>query len=795
MNSYYKLCDQNSSESEKIFFYIVDKGSLEYELDGELYMIGSGECLSTKALSTNAKKTFYVSSGNEQTFVFRLSIEKFKSIVTEFVNKLHEEKVSIIKSLYLFKYLDRKVINEIGNISNIKTYKKRKVIITEGKDSEYIYILIEGEVTCGRNNHLNRKLYKNEIFGDMWIYTQLPSVYSYIVEANSKVLRFKVDSFMKLFEDNCIIQMVSSIFNNKIKEFTLISKYFYEGNIKSLFDIFELKYYYKNCVLSKKYKKVLLLLSGRLIKKTKVMNGSIEGYMIEEDLHIHGELFAEEVLSSYNQTLPFEIYSDEAIVFEANWIDILKLTKSYNNKKYSIYTIINLFRNHFYFTRLNEKNLFQLAENFKFVRYKKGERILKNGPSSDKFFTLLSGTVAMDINNIEVKTLSSGQSFGDIISTDNNYAQKATYYAKTNVDAMYIEAEAYKEIIDLGVIKSFTSSLNLKDITLTIEQLFYVKELGQGAFGKVYLVHDNKTFYAMKTAEVKKMIQDKETAQLYLNEKRILNSMNYPFIVQLINTYKTKDYIFFLMELVNGTSLRQYIDDKTKNSFRNIKEFTFIAAILGTILNYLQRNRIIHRDFKPDNLMLDNKGYLKAIDFGVAKFLTGKDTTNTLVGTLHYMAPEVILRKNYSFAVDFWSIGVILFEVFYGKLPFGCEAKDPQMIYHAIQEDQLVLASDIKYEGVNGLIRGLLNKNPMKRLKSFDKYKSMSIFEDFNYELLYKKEMVSPLKVVPVVNDKKEQIKNHEVQFIQFIQNNIFYSSNDLSEINNDNTTDFLTDF
>ena len=71
----------------------------------------------------------------------------------------------------------------------------------------------------------------------------------------------------------------------------------------------------------------------------------------------------------------------------------------------------------------------------------------------------------------------------------------------------------------------------------------------------------------------------------------------------------------------------------------------------------------------------------------------------------------------------------------------------------------------------------------------------MSIFEDFNYELLYKKEMVSPLKVVPVVNDKKEQIKNHEVQFIQFIQNNIFYSSNDLSEINNDNTTDFLTDF
>ena len=133
MNSYYKLCDQNSSESEKLFFYIVDKGSLEYELDGELYMIGSRECLSTKALSTNAKKTFYVSSGNEQTFVFRLSIEKFKSIVTEFVNKLHEETFSNFNSFMqkfttIITHEDYVIFDQVLNIiCTIAKYKEEYI--------------------------------------------------------------------------------------------------------------------------------------------------------------------------------------------------------------------------------------------------------------------------------------------------------------------------------------------------------------------------------------------------------------------------------------------------------------------------------------------------------------------------------------------------------------------------------------------------------------------------------------------------------------------------------------------
>ena len=800
INPNYSLCNNKSEQSELNYYYIIEKGHLEYGIDGETYTIGKEECICTQALAANAKESFYVKS-KERAYIFRFPVDKFKSIVNDFANKLQEERLSILKNVYLFKHLDKKTMSELANLASIKTYKKRKTVIHEGTKPEYIFVVVDGEIRCGKNDHLTRKLSKNETFGDIWIFTQMPSINSYVVEAQSTVLRIKITYFAQLFETNPILTLIFSILKSVVQSSQVISKYFYEGNIKNLFDIFELKYYYKDCVLTKKSKKVLILLAGRLYKKITIANkqsdGRSKGYVLEDDLDIHGELYGDEVLASHDQVLPFEIFADEAVVFEANWYDILKITKSYNIKRFSMYTIINYFRNHYYFTGLNELNLFHLAENFKYGKFKKGDKIIKDGPYSDKFYTIISGRVGIVINNIEVKTLKDGQSFGDIMSASSDYSQKATYYANTVVEVIYLEVDSYKEIIDLGIIRNITSSLNLKDITLTLDKLYYVKDLGQGSFGKVYLVHDTKKFYAMKTAEIKKMIQNKDSAQFYLNEKKILSSMNYPFIAQLINTYKTKEYIFFLMELVSGNTLRYFLNTKTKSDFRKIEEITFIGAILGNILNYLQKNRIIHRDLKPDNIMIDKKGYLKAIDFGVAKFLAGKDSTHTMVGTIHYMAPEVISGKNYSFAVDFWAVGVILFEVFYGKQPFGFGSKEPQSVYKEIIKSQIVLPSDQKYENVNSLIKGLLYKNQFKRIRTFDKYKAQRLFEFFNFDSLNKKEMTSPLKVAPIISDKEGNFQNYFVQFSQFMQNNVFYSSNDLSEMNfnNNHEADFLNEF
>ena len=119
----------------------------------------------------------------------------------------------------------------------------------------------------------------------------------------------------------------------------------------------------------------------------------------------------------------------------------------------------------------------------------------------------------------------------------------------------------------------------------------------------------------------------------------------------------------------------------------------FYGAILFQVLNYLQKNRIIHRDLKPDNLLIEHTGYLKVIDFGVAINLSNKDYTSTFIGRALYMSPEVILGKNYSFSVDYWSVGILLYEIFYGRVPFGFWLKDPKQIYKEITEKKLVLPS------------------------------------------------------------------------------------------------------
>ena len=461
--------------------------------------------------------------------------------------------------------------------------------------------------------------------------------------------------------------------------------------------------------------------------------------------------------------------------------------------KLSLLERINLIKSIPSFKLLSPLHIFQLANNIHLTSFKKGEIIIKDGPTSDKLYIIKNGNVEIKIGSGTLKILEPGNSFGDIFSQIGTYTRKANFISNAiKMECYYILKEKYDEIVGLDNLFN-PLNIHIKDITMTLDHLYYIKDLGSGAYGKVYLVHDEKRFYAMKTADIRTMNKMKATANLYINEKNIMFSVDHPFIISIINTFKTKDYLFFLMEYVDGMTLRKYLNNYNRKK-NDLYEVKFYGASLILVLSYLQKKRIIHRDLKPDNLMLEYTGYLKVIDFGVAKDTNGKDYTNTFIGTTHYMAPEIILGKNYNTSVDYWSMGIILYEMYYRKLPFGNDDKDPQIIYREITDKKITFPiNDINNESFNELLSGLLNKNPKKRINNFNKIQGEKFFQGFDFDALINLKIKGYSQFEKNLKDK--DLKYTDISFINFMRNNLIASSGELDEVFSKNYDDMFIDF
>ena len=712
-------------------YYIIEKGKLEYQLDGEIYELSRYGGIGTRALIKYSKKSCSLKA-SERCYLFCLPIEKYKTIAQDFVDKQLTEKIETLKKYFFFKGLDKDMITNLAKITAKIKYKQRTILFQEDKFTNCFYYLMEGQVICTKQDMVVKKIQPGDLFGEIGLFNQIESVYAYTVEADSSLLMVKFESFISVFGESAIRTLVHSIFLNAIKANDKLSKIFIKDRLDKMFSVFQLKFYFNDTIQSTKEKKLIIPISGSSFKSKyqvkELRNIYQKGIFEADNILPKGILYMEGVTS--NSDLPYNILGDECVVFEADWDDVVKAMPKPINSDITINEQISLIKNHPLFKYLSDFKLFQLASSIHIEKYKPGSIILKDGPNSDKFFIIKTGSVQITISKVVLKTIDKNHTFGDISSQIGEYSRKADFVAFGRVECYIIDKDTYEEIVenDNQVLNPLKKLFVMNDITISLESLYYTRELGCGSYGKVYLVHDKRRFYAMKTAEIQAMDEKKEMAQLYINEKSIMSSISHPFVVQLHNTFKTREYIFFLMEYVDGESLRAFLDKKEKNELRNLLEVRFFGAILFNVLNYLQKNRIIHRDLKPDNLLIEYTGYLKVIDFGVAINLSNKDSTTTFIGTTHYMSPEVILGKNYSFSVDYWAVGVILYEIFYGRVPFGFGLKEPNQIYKEITEKKVVLPSDPNNANFNALVKILLNKNPNKRITAYNQIKALPFF-------------------------------------------------------------------
>ena len=856
------------------YFYIIDQGKIEMTIDDKIYLLEKEDVISTKALIKNTQNYFMLQAKSKRAFVFKLPLDLYTKIFKLFITKSQEDKISLLKNIYLFTNLDKDVLSKISSECSREKLTKTKFLIKEDKTPKGMYFIIQGKVTCMKGDAVIRCYGKDKIIGELSLFKPTTSLYAYKADKDTEYLKIKYEHVKSALHHNEQYAKVlgKNVFRAAIRQSRILRKYFqHEQLLTLLYKIFRTKYY-KNQeqIASSKNKKLFIPLGGVVYKKVSPLIYENDLELIHalpiEKFYTNGELGGEDLLRDlsctdifvgevdvYGKTIT-TVWSGNCLVLEALWVDILKtiqnnnsiitsiygtnstpknsnvciaariqqqsqsnlpnlssalLTMSYNN--ITMYDKVSYLKKIQYMKDLSEITYFALADNLKNAFFKEGELILKNGPISNKLYVLIQGEVSLIINDIEVKVLKPFEIFGDISQQPNHYKHMSSFYAKTLCNCLYLEKEVFEEVTDKKTIQSTLKIVHQKDkLMMSIDKLYYLHELGRGSYGKVYLVHNKNQFFALKTVNIELVI-DVEARKYCKDEKRILSNLDHPFIVQLFNTFKTQQYIFFLMEFIEGQTLKTCLDvPQLFRSERNITKITFITSILCSVLSYLQRKRIIHRDLKPANLIVNTKGYIKVIDFGVATNLIDKDSTRTFIGTIHYMAPEMLNGKDYSFSIDIWAIGVIVYEVFYGHLPFGIDLHDPNEILNDIRERRVILPYDPKNAEVNKAIKKLLHKKSIKRFALFNKWKEWGMFADFNFQALLHMQMESPLlekgsvdlfKITNEMNGKNKQMQidnsnNNNTQpvtendlyndlypFSNFIKNNMVATSNNIVDV------------
>jgi len=278
---------------------------------------------------------------------------------------------------------------------------------------------------------------------------------------------------------------------------------------------------------------------------------------------------------------------------------------------------------------------------------------------------------------------------------------------------------------------------------VTVADFDTVSVIGRGGFGRVLLVRkrDTKKVYAMKVLK-KAVIAARGEIEHTRTEKSVLSKIDHPFLARLYWSFQTAENLYLIMDFINGGELFHHLSQQKRFPEDRTK---FYSAQIVSGLEYLHSNGIIYRDLKPENLLLSAAGNIVMTDFGLSKEgLQAKDSrTATFCGTPEYLAPEVIKGEEYTKAIDWWSVGTLIYEMLTGLPPFYTE--DEENMYHKIMTADLVIPAFFSAE-VADIIRQFLHRDAKERLQDPERIKAHPWFRDINWDKLLRFEIEPPFK-------------------------------------------------
>ena len=356
---------------------------------------------------------------------------------------------------------------------------------------------------------------------------------------------------------------------------------------------------------------------------------------------------------------------------------------------------------------------------------------------------------ANTINHNQHSTGSSGNPSSNIHSSHSSNINSSSNNTNNNYPIDY-GSDILNETLN-GSSSSSSGSRPIGVRKAVLDDFVMLKTVGKGSFGKVVMVRkkDDQRIYAMKILK-KEMVLKRRQYEHTLSERRILENIDHPFIVSLRFAFQTEHKLYMVFDFFNGGELYHYLSEGGKFGEERAR---FYAAEIISALDYLHQRGIVYRDLKPENLILDAQGHIRITDFGLSKENVEGDTITSICGTPEYLAPEILRKRPYGIAVDWWSLGTLLFEMIAGLPPFY-DRNRPAM-YKKILEAPLIPPPDMSPEAVD-LCSKMLIREPTARLgyRGAEEIKRHPFFATLDWNKLERKEYTPPW--VPRVIDETD---------------------------------------